>query len=192
MFQRIRQYELIRRGAHTYRPRSYSNQQPDGAWEGWLVFFPLSGDPAIATNRETTQASYGDLVYWADGLGRVYPNGALDRALALEAQPPALAELAAAEYEALDEAALLDAEADAERALAANARADAEALHETRLETEEAIAAADETQAELEVAAHERGAENARAASAAAGQRRLRVQKERSQPRSGRSSRRAK
>jgi len=192
MFQRIRQYELIQRGHQTYRPRSYSNQQPDGTWEGWLVFFPLSGHPAIATNRETTQASYDDLVDWADGLGRVYLNGALDRALTLEAQPPALAELAAAEYEALDEAALLDAEADAEREMAADARADAEALHETRLETEEAIAAADETQAELEVAAHERGAENARAASAAAGQRRLRAQKERSLPRSGRSSRRAK
>jgi hypothetical protein len=35
-------------------------------WEGWLVFFPLSGGPAVATNRETTQASYDALVEWAD------------------------------------------------------------------------------------------------------------------------------
>ena len=46
--------------------------------------------------------------------------------------------------------------ADTERALAAGARTEADILHETRLETEELIAAADEKKAELEAAAHER------------------------------------
>ena len=145
MFQRIRQYELIQRGSHWYRPRSYSNPQPDGTWEGWLVFFPLSGGPAVATNRETTQVSHDALVEWADGLGAVYLDGALDRALRLEAQPSVVAGLASAEYEALEEASLLDAEADAARALATDARAEADRLHETRLEAEEVSAAADET-----------------------------------------------
>jgi hypothetical protein len=145
MFQRIHQYELIQRGDQWYRPRSYSNPRPDGTWEGWLVFFPLSGGPAVATNRETTQASYDALVEWADALGPVYVDGALDRALRLERQPPVVAELASAEYEALEEASLLDAQADAARALAADARAEADLLHETRLETEEMSAAADDT-----------------------------------------------
>ena len=190
MFQRLRQYGLIRGGPQVYRPRSYSNQQPDGTWEGWLVFFPLSGDPAIATNRETTQPNYDDLVYWADGLGPIYLEGALDRALTLEEQLPALAELDSAEYEALEEASLLDAEADADRALAADARAEAQALHETRLETEEMIAAADEAQAKLEADAHERGATNARAAAAAAAERRRIAERERSTPPAGRPRRR--
>jgi hypothetical protein len=63
----------------------------------------------------------------------VYLDGALNRALRLEAQPSVVAELAPAEYELLEEASLHDAQADAERALAADARAEADLLHEAQL-----------------------------------------------------------
>jgi hypothetical protein len=55
MFQRIQQYPLIDAGARLYRPRAYADRQPDGTWDGWLVFFPLDGGEAIASDRETTQ-----------------------------------------------------------------------------------------------------------------------------------------
>src|SRR4029453_17330719 len=103
MFQRIRQYELIGRGDHWYRPRAYAEYQPDGTWEGTVVFFPLAGAAsAIATDRETTQSTYEALVDWAAGITPTYLEGALDRALALEERPPVVAQLEAAEYEALD------------------------------------------------------------------------------------------
>lgn len=181
MFQRIRQYELIGRDDQWYRPRAYSDFQSDGMWEGWLVFFPLSGGPAIATNRETTQPTYDALVYWATGITPTYLEGALDRALELDERPPVIAQLEAAEYEALEEASLLDAAAESERVRGAEARADADALREERLATEEIIAAADETEAKLEASVHERAAKDARAAAADAATRRRTAGRRRSE-----------
>ncbi len=53
----------------------------DGLWEGLLEFEPVA-DPgqAILTDRETTQPNRADLEYWAQGLSRVYLQGALARA----------------------------------------------------------------------------------------------------------------
>ena len=172
MFQRIRQYDLIQHADRWYRPRAYAQAQNDGTWEGWLVFFPLGGRPAIATDRETTQATYDTIRDWAAGITTTYLEGALDRALTLEARPPITAELAAAEYEALEDASLLDSAAEREKTLAAAARIEADALHEERLATEEALAAVEETDANLQVAVHERAANQARAAAADASERR--------------------
>src|SRR5687768_14715813 len=122
MFQRIRSYDLIQRADRWYRPRAYGELQSDGTWDGWLVFFPLAGRPAIATNRETTQSTYDAMLDWAAGLTPTYLEGALDRALTLEARPPITAQLAEAEYEALEEASLLDRAAEEEQALADVAR----------------------------------------------------------------------
>jgi hypothetical protein len=172
MFQRIRQYDLIQHEERWFRPRAYGEVNSDGTWEGWLVFFPLAGRPAIATERETTQTTYNAIVDWSAGLTSTYLEGALDRALTLEARPPITAQLAAAEYEALEDASLLDSAAEGEQALADAARAEADALHEERLATEEAIAAVEETDARLQVAVHERAAKEARAVAADASDKR--------------------
>jgi hypothetical protein len=59
-----------------------------GRWEGWLEFVPV-GDTgeALGSGRETTQANRPDLEYWAQGLTKVYLEGALARAVWL-AEPP--------------------------------------------------------------------------------------------------------
>src|SRR2546423_12629050 len=53
----------------------------DGLWEGWLEFVGIdeSSEP-ISSERETTQPNRADLNYWAQGLTRVYLQGALVRA----------------------------------------------------------------------------------------------------------------
>jgi len=53
----------------------------DGLWEGLLEFEPVA-DPGrtILSDRETTQPNRADLEYWAQGLSRVYLQGALARA----------------------------------------------------------------------------------------------------------------
>jgi len=53
----------------------------DGLWEGWVEFLPLDGGAPIRTGRETTQPNRTDAVYWANGLGAVFLEGALERAL---------------------------------------------------------------------------------------------------------------
>jgi hypothetical protein len=58
----------------------------NGSWEGWIEFTPTSGalEP-VRTPRETEQPNRTDLMYWAQGLTRIYLEGALHRAL----EPPA-------------------------------------------------------------------------------------------------------
>jgi hypothetical protein len=117
MFQRIQQYPLISDGARMYRPRAYADPQPDGTYDGWLVFFPLDGGRAIAADRETSQSNFDALVRWAVNVTPVYLEGALARALTI-AEPPLLGDLARAEYEALEEAERLEAASQAEQAAA--------------------------------------------------------------------------
>ena len=50
-------------------------------WEGWIEFIPVHGGPAVRSARETTQPNFGDTQYWANGLTRVYLEGALNRAM---------------------------------------------------------------------------------------------------------------
>ena len=61
----------------------------NGLWEGWIEFAPLDGGEPIRSPRETTQPNRADALYWANGLGIVFLEGALNRALyplILEAQ----------------------------------------------------------------------------------------------------------
>jgi hypothetical protein len=93
----------------------YGQPQPDGSWAGWIVFFPFDGSSPIATDRETTQRTFGSLGIWATGLTLVYLEGALVRALRLEAAPLILADLNDAEDAALEDAQMLPTAADVER-----------------------------------------------------------------------------
>jgi hypothetical protein len=133
MFQRIRTYQLIHMGGQSYRPRAYGDPQPAGTWDGWLVFFPMIGGPAIASNRETTQSAFGGLTRWAAGVTPVYLEGALARALEIELQPSVIGQLNAAEYELLE-----DAEAAATEAVVATEAAE---FHEEVARGERAVAA---------------------------------------------------
>jgi hypothetical protein len=179
MFHRIQDYELISGAGRWYRTRAYADGQPDGTWDGWLVFFPVAGGPAIASGRETTQTTLRALEVWAARLSPVYIEGALDRALKLSEQPPLLAHLAAAEYEALEDAERLEsvaevqrANADVDEAAASLARSDAERLRRERLATEGALAATEEAAAMLDAKAHDRAARDARAVASDAADRR--------------------
>jgi len=178
VFHRIQQYALVHYGGRTYRPRVYGEPQPDGTWAGWIVFFPVDGSPAVATDAETTQSTFESLAVWAAGLTSVYLEGALVRALQLAAEPLVLANLSDAEYAALEDAERLQTAADIERATAdideaaaAAARADAERIREERLLTESALATADEAAATIEADLHERAAGQARAVAADAARR---------------------
>lgn len=104
MFQQIQRYELIRRGGRWFRPRAYGQPRAGGFWDGWLVFFPLDGGVAIASNRETTHTSFAALGGWAAAVGAVYLEDALDRALSLTEVPAVITNLVRAEYEALADA----------------------------------------------------------------------------------------
>jgi hypothetical protein len=194
MFHRIQQYALLEAGGQWYRPRAYGDPQPDDRWKGWLIFFPLLGGRAIAPpHPETTQATWTALITWAAGLTPVYVEGALERALTVAEEPPALiSQLATAEYEALEDAERLEIAADVKRAAADLdeaaadiARADANDIHRERLATESALAAADEVAAKAEAAVHEEAARDARKAAAVAAQRRRSAETSGTSPRNG-------
>jgi hypothetical protein len=186
MFHRIQQYELIEAAGRWYRPRAYGDPQPDGMWDGWLVFFPLRHGIAVAPPRpETTQSTVTALTVWAAGLSSVYLEGALDRALRLVEQAPIITRLTDAEYEALADAERLEAEAEVERtaaeideAAARAARDDAERLRGERLVTEGAVAAVEEEAAKVEATIHEQAARRARDVAANAERRRRSAQTE--------------
>jgi hypothetical protein len=183
VFQRVHQYPLFHYDGRSYRPRAYGQPQPDGGWGGWVVFFPLDGNPAVATDRETTQRTFQSLRVWAAGLTSTYLEGALVRALQLAAEPLILADLDEAEYAALEDAEALQTAADLERATAnvdeaaaAAARASAERIRDERLAAESALAAADEAAATVQADLHERAAGQARAVAADAARRRRETQ----------------
>jgi hypothetical protein len=64
-----------------YRAQIAGAAMPDGRWEGWVEFIPISGGPPLRTPRETTQPNRRDAVHWAAGITAVYLEGALHRAL---------------------------------------------------------------------------------------------------------------
>ena len=56
-------------------------REEDGLWEGWLEFESVEPSVgSVSSMRETTQPNRRDLEYWAQGLSRVYLEGALARA----------------------------------------------------------------------------------------------------------------
>jgi hypothetical protein len=120
-----------------YVARVYGRQQPRGLWEAWFVFFPLSGDEPLATDRETTQSKRADIAYWATGISPTYLEGALARAL--ERRPPVQVarRAAAAEHEATSRRA----EEDVYRTAAADALARARLAGAERVGAARALAA---------------------------------------------------
>jgi hypothetical protein len=171
MFKLIQQYELLGSDRVWYRPRAFGDRQADGSWDGWLVFFPVSGGRAIASDRETTQATLDALAVWASSVTLVYLEGALARALRIDRQPSIVDQLNAAEYQALLDADQLETAAQIDHAAADAARGDAERLRRERLATESALAANEEAAANLDAEVHEAAARESRAIAAAAGRR---------------------
>ena len=71
----------------TYAPRVCARMTDDGRWEGWLEFSDLDTGAVVRSERETTQPTRDDVMYWATGLTRVYLEGALARTLAPVKRP---------------------------------------------------------------------------------------------------------
>lgn len=70
------------RGERYFAQAIGRQRNEDGLWEGGLEFSPASDNrERILSGRETTQPSRETLLYWAEGLTRVYLMGALERAL---------------------------------------------------------------------------------------------------------------
>jgi hypothetical protein len=65
----------------TYRAQACGRKRDDGLWEGWIEFLPMAGGEPLRTERETTQPNRADALYWSEGLGPAYLEGALERAL---------------------------------------------------------------------------------------------------------------
>ena len=133
MFQLVQNYGTVADPVGgVYQARAYGEPRLDGTWDGWLVFFPLGVGPAIATDRETTQTSFANLVHWASTIGPVYLQGALTRALELQpdsALSTRLAELALLDRQMAENEAVLETAADRARADSEAAARDAE-MHE--------------------------------------------------------------
>ena len=65
-----------------YFAQAIARERNDKLWEGWLEFTPVEGESEpIPSGRETTQPNRDAVMYWAQGLSRVYLMGALERAL---------------------------------------------------------------------------------------------------------------
>ena len=78
-----------------YFAQAVGHHREDGLWEGWLEFIAVNEDaPALGSGRETTQPNRADMDYWAQGLSKVYLEGALARA---ESLPDARERVRAAE-----------------------------------------------------------------------------------------------
>lgn len=74
---------VISTAGKKYFAQAMGKEVKGGLWEGWLHFDPLSfSEPGADSDRETTQPNRRDVEYWAQGLTRVYLQGALTRALA--------------------------------------------------------------------------------------------------------------
>jgi hypothetical protein len=63
-----------------YTARALGFQRDDGMWEGRVEFHNGAGAP-VSTGHETTQPNLTDLQYWANGLEKIFLEGALQRAL---------------------------------------------------------------------------------------------------------------
>ncbi len=65
-----------------YEARACARERNDGRWEAWLEFEPRpTGGATIRTRSETTQPDLGAVRAWAQGISRVYLEGALNRAV---------------------------------------------------------------------------------------------------------------
>ena len=65
-----------------YVAQAMTRRRDDNLWEGWVVFTPATdGGEPVSSGRETTQPNRDAVMYWAQGLTRVYLMGALERSL---------------------------------------------------------------------------------------------------------------
>jgi hypothetical protein len=64
-----------------YFAQAITRRRDDGLWEGCLEFTPVNAGEVVRSGRETTQPNRDAVMYWAQGLTRVYLMGALERAL---------------------------------------------------------------------------------------------------------------
>ena len=72
----------------TFFGQAVGREVEGGLWQGWLEFQPADDESEpLASGMETTQPNRTNLEYWAQGLTRVYLEGALARAILL-AEPP--------------------------------------------------------------------------------------------------------
>jgi hypothetical protein len=75
---------IVAPGGKIYFAQAVGRETVRGLWEGWLEFLGVDdASDAIASDRETTQPNRRDTEYWAQGLTKVYLEGALNRALSL-------------------------------------------------------------------------------------------------------------
>ena len=75
-------------GGKTFLAQAVGKEVDGGLWDGWLEFQSASdGSDVLASGRETTQPNRKNVEYWAQGLTKVYLEGALGRAILL-AEPP--------------------------------------------------------------------------------------------------------
>ncbi len=66
----------------TYFAQVVGKEVDGGLWDGWLEFEGAQeGSDVLASGRETTQPNRKDVEYWAQGLSKVYLEGALNRAI---------------------------------------------------------------------------------------------------------------
>lgn len=81
MAQLIKQFQpIVATDGQVYSVQACGAETADGLWEGWLAFFMADGT-ALHTPRETVQPDADSLTYWASGLGPLYLDGALARAV---------------------------------------------------------------------------------------------------------------
>jgi hypothetical protein len=166
----VQQYSgtLVDPYGRRYVARVYGARRPDDLWDGWFVFFPLDGVQALATDRETTQNSFGALRYWASGITTIYLDGALERALTM--QPEAV--LARRRAQAEGEETLARAEAAAYEDAAHAARLEALDADRRRREAEALLLAEREATARAAARLHDQAAASARNEASEANRRR--------------------
>lgn len=71
-----------------YLAQAVGKEVDGGLWDGWLEFQSVDdASDGLASGRETTQPNRKNIEYWAQGLTKVYLEGALSRAISL-AEPP--------------------------------------------------------------------------------------------------------
>lgn len=67
-----------------FMARATAREREDGLWESWLEFVPIDEPGKVfSSERETTQPNRLNVEYWAQGLTKVYLEGALQRAMSL-------------------------------------------------------------------------------------------------------------
>jgi hypothetical protein len=80
--------QIVAPNGSTYFAQAAGKEVEGGLWHGWLEFQAVDdGLDALVSGRETTQPNRKNLEYWAQGLTKVYLEGALNRAISL-AEPP--------------------------------------------------------------------------------------------------------